>query len=201
MVNNTHSSSSSRYNSIFFGISFYNMNDINYIAKGISAIYKYLYITLYCLAHYRIIKRSVSLSNFMKALHKAHYYGFILSNKSEQIWVDEQCKKYNLSSSKRIILCFNGNLNARKQKIVFRGFWWIEQPLFILFIIGFTLSFIGLFGISLIHFINDPMGLKTTSLILFCITYSMILFLVFCMLKADLWDSHILLRNIHNQPI
>lgn len=199
MINDQKYSSESfvnRYQSRFFGIHFYDTSHLSYTAQRISALYKYIHILIFGLTYYKVITLTPSLSKFMQALHKAHIYGYMIDGKLEQNWINLECEKYNFTPSDRITLCFSGALDAKRKQIVSKGFWWVEQSAFIVFMIGFLFNFLALINLSVIHFTDELFSLKTIYLIIFWISYASVISFVSCIMKAHLWDSHQLLKKL-----
>lgn len=181
------------------GVNVHKVDCTSFNAKVIVAFYQYLWV---CCYYIHIILRRLSLEpaehlrQKLFALYNAHYYGFPIYNTSGRNWIDSICIKHSISSDQRIILGFSRSFDIKNKVLANKGFWWVEQPIFIFFMVGFLLNYFALIAISFIHFSYEPFSIKTIYLIIFWVIYTIATSILSCMMKAHLWDSHQLLKKI-----
>lgn len=189
-----------RYISVL-GILFYKINYTSRSARAISMLYKGIYILFHILIikygkRYKYIRNSNKIRSIVNTLHAAHRYGYPISDKNAQIWIDTICLKHKISDSEKIILGFSGVFKPKRKKVFISGLAWFEKTIFISLASFLSINFILVtIYLTLILISQDITASKVVSIVTFLPTYAIICFNYILIMKGSHWDSHHLIKK------
>ena len=189
-----------RYISVL-GILFYKINYTSRSARAISMLYKGIYILFHILIikygkRYKYIRNSNKIRSIVNTLHAAHRYGYPISDKNAQIWIDTICLKHKISDSEKIILGFSGVFKPKRKKVFISGLAWFEKTIFISLASFLSINFILVtIYLTLILISQDITASKVVSIVTFLPTYAIICFNYIPIMKGSHWDSHHLIKK------
>lgn len=183
------------------GILFYKINYTSHSAKAISMLYKGIYVLFYILItkygkRYKYIRNSNKVCSIASALYAAHRYGYPISDKNAQRWIDTICLKHKISDSEKIILGFSGVFKPKRKKVFISGLAWFEKAIFISLASFLSINFILIISrLILILISQDITAFKVVSIVTFLPTYTIICFNYILIMKGSHWDSHHLIKK------
>ena len=182
-------------------ILFYKINYTSRSARAISMLYKGIYILFHILIikygkRYKYIRNSNKIRSIVNTLHAAHRYGYPISDKNAQIWIDTICLKHKISDSEKIILGFSGVFKPKRKKVFISGLAWFEKTIFISLASFLSINFILVtIYLTLILISQDITASKVVSIVTFLPTYAIICFNYILIMKGSHWDSHHLIKK------